>query len=116
LLWLFAHIPGGGIADQLGKLLRRRAPSDIDARLLAWLRAHIPIEVVLALMGGILMVLVAVWLAMRIIARDPGADDEERLSLWSWRGFLNQLARWLHGLRRLRARPLEAAAVAPPPP
>jgi hypothetical protein len=99
LLWLFSHIPGGGDGGRLGDLLRRRAPSDIDARILAWLRAHIPIEVVLALMGGILMVLVAAWLAMRIVNRDPGADDEERTTLWSWRGFLLQLARWLRGLR-----------------
>ncbi|HLG70089.1 MAG TPA: DUF4129 domain-containing protein [Chloroflexota bacterium] len=116
LLWLFSHIPGGGDGGRLGNLLRRRPPSDLDARILAWLRTHIPIEVVLALTGAILMVLVATWLALRIVARDPGADDEERTSLWSWRGFLLQLARWLRGLRGLRPAHLSLATVGTPPP
>lgn len=113
VLWLFSVLHVGGEGSLLAKLFfGRRPPSDIDARLLAWLRTHLPIEVVVALAGGILMALVAVWLAMRIAARDPGADDEERMSLWSWRGIWQQLLRWLSGVRRafLSARPAAAAS------
>jgi hypothetical protein len=98
LLWILSHLPFGG-DEGSGGLFRRRALIDLDPRLLAWLRVHLPIEVVLALVGSILIVLVAVWLACRFIARDPGADEEERSSLWSWRLLVEQLRRLLRSLR-----------------
>jgi len=112
LVWLFSHLALGGGRFDLGSLFGRRRLVNIDARLLAWLRVHLPVEVVVAIVGAMLFVLLAIWLACRFVARDPGADDEKRTSLWSWRLFLRQLRQALRGLRRsLRSqRPLQPAA------
>ena len=112
LVWLLSHLPVGPGLRGLGRRLSRgRPPTNIDSRLLAWLRVHLPIEWVVAIVGAMLFALLAIWLACRLVARDPGADEEERSSLWSWRLFLAQLRRALLGLRgSLRGR---AAALSP---
>jgi hypothetical protein len=121
LVWLFGHLPAGGVGGRFldGPLFRaRRPPGDLDARLLAWLRVHIPVEFVLALSSAIILALIGIWLALKYRSWVSGADDEERTSLWSWRLFLAQLREALRGLRRSFAggHGQASAAVAPEPP
>ena len=116
IVWLFNHLPVGGRLGS-GALFGRRPLKNVDARLLTWLRVHLPIEVLLAIVGVMLFALLAIWLACRFVRRDPGADDEKRMSLWSWRLFLRQLRHALAGLRRsLKARqPSESSGAQPAP-
>ena len=120
VVWLFQHLPAGSGGFRLGGLFGgRRPPSNLDARILAGLRVHLRVEWLLAVTGSMRFALLAIWLACRFVKRDPGADDEERSSLWSWRLFLSQLRQALRGLRRsLRpsgARAPAGAHEAPPP-
>src|SRR5581483_7833556 len=71
---------------------------DVDARLLAWLQAHLPVQVLLALVFALLAGLLAIWLANIYRGWRADADDEERSSLWSWRLFWQQLRQALLGL------------------
>jgi hypothetical protein len=104
LVWLFGHLPAGSGRSGAGRLFGGRTPPrNVDATLLAWLQAHLPLEVVLALAAAILLGLLAIWLALKYRSWVSGADDEERTSLWSWRLFWSQLRQMLNGIRRFRA-------------
>ncbi|HEX6513098.1 MAG TPA: DUF4129 domain-containing protein, partial [Chloroflexota bacterium] len=105
LVWLFAHLPALPLRPRTGGGLfgRRPPPTDLDARLLAWLQVHLPIQVLLVLVFLMMAVLLAAWLAYRYRAWRSRADDEERTSLWSWALLWQQLRDALRGMRRALA-------------
>ncbi len=101
LLWLFGLLrfdSGQGFLERL--LSRQRPIRNVYAQLLAWLQAHLPLPVLVALVLAMIGTLVAIWLAMRYRGWRNPAEDEEHSSVWSWRLFLSQLQQLLRAFRR----------------
>ena len=98
LLWLFGLIHFGAGESAASRLLGRRQLKDVDPIILAWLQKHIPLPVLLALVLGLIMALLGVWLAARYRAWSH-EEDEERSSVWSWRLFWSQIRQALRGMR-----------------
>ncbi len=98
-----------------GRLFGRRQLKDVDPIILAWLQKHIPLPVLLALVLGLIMALLGVWLAARYRAWSH-EEDEERSSVWSWRLFWSQIRQALRGMRgALRGRSGMSTAPRPEP-
>ncbi|GEM_PF-2740589 len=102
IVWLLSKIPLPPVRALARSSQSRRPLLDRggDLPLLQWLQDHLPLQYVLALAGGVVVVLLAWWLTYRfrgMLAEGPA--DEERTSLWSWRLFWQQLRAAVAGMR-----------------